>query len=233
MWFCSTSLALATIISMIIILPNSNGHALAGGPNAFGCCMAPCFPKLPTCECPCGFPLQPQLPSLPPPQSAYPIGGAYATPDSSNIRQQMVGNGYFQQPYSYKTLPSTSSQQQSSYQNVGAYGFNVNQLEQPAAGVSSGYATGPYGVGNGNFGDYSSAYSLPQQSGQNENKFGALPPQLPVPGTGQYMFGPQQSDTPVAVTAGIAGTEYNSSPTKSDYEKKTKAFLKMRRSQLA
>ncbi|EFO28105.1 high molecular weight glutenin subunit X [Loa loa] len=248
MWFCSTSLPLATIMSVIIILPSSDGHALGGGSNGFGCCMTPCPLKVPTCECPCRLPLLPQsplmlpqsLPLFPPlptfPQfPAYP-NGAYAVPDNSNVRQQMVENGYSQQPYTYKTLPSISNQQRPSYQNAGAYGYSVNQLEQPTGSVSTGYATGSYGLGNGNFGDYSSAYSLPQ-SGLNENRFSALPQQVPVSGAGQYMSGPLshalQSDTPLAVTADTAGTEYNSSPTAGDYEKKTKAFLKMRKSQLA
>lgn len=104
-------------------------------------------------------------------------------------------------------------------------------MEQSTGGFSGGYATGPYAVGGGNAGEYS-LYS-PIQVGQNENRFGSLPSQPLVSGMGQYMTGPlnHQLDTPVAVTVGTAD-EFNLSPTASEYEK-TKAFLKMRKSQLA
>lgn len=113
------------------------------------------------------------------------------------------------------------------YQNGGTYGYNVKQLEQSNGGVFSGYATGPYGVENGNLGEYSSSYSLPHRV-QNENRFGASSSQLPVSGMGQYMAGPYnhrvQPDTPVAVTVGTTGTEFSSSPVTGDYEKRTKHF---------
>uniref|UniRef100_A0A0R3RWL1 Uncharacterized protein n=1 Tax=Elaeophora elaphi TaxID=1147741 RepID=A0A0R3RWL1_9BILA len=261
MWSTTTPLALTILISMMIIFSTSHAYALDG----FGCCIfcnnmfcnfrAPCPPKAPSCNCPCGFPMLPQFPPMPPqlpspllppptfPQySAYPSGGGgYATPYSSNARQQVVENGYLQEPSSYKIPPSISPNQpyQSIYQNMGAYGYNnfnsnLKQFEQTSGGASGGYATGPYGVENGNFGDYA-AYGLPQNV-QKESRFGELPQQVPASGAGQYITSAinhaSQSDTPVAVTVGTYGTEYNSSPA-GDYEKKTKAFLKVRKSQLA
>lgn len=84
----------------------------------------PCPPKAPSCDCPCGFPspplppMLPQFPSLLPPLPLFPQypaypSGAYATPDSNNLRQQVAENG-LQQPFAHKTLSGISSQQRQS-----------------------------------------------------------------------------------------------------------------------
>ncbi|VDK64753.1 unnamed protein product [Onchocerca ochengi] len=233
MWFSSIPYASVILISLMTILPSSNEYTLDGSANTFGCCMLPCLPKASSCDCNCGFPLLPQLPQLPlPPPFTFPQfpaypSGSYVTPNGGNARQ--VENGYLQQPSSYQTSSSISNQLHPSYQGAGAHGYSVKQFEQQT-GTSNGYATGPSGVDNGNFGDYSSTYNFPQ-IGQNHNRFGALPSQLPLSGTGQYMRGPLHDtpqsnipNDPVAVPVGTTGIEYNLSPTTADYEEKTKHF---------
>lgn len=108
----------------------------------------------------------------------------------------------------------------------------MKKFEQTSGGAG-GYAINPYGVEIGNFGDYMSTYTFPQGV-QNENKLGEVQRQVPA---GQYMSGPvghaSQSDTSEDVTIGTSGTEHNSSPATTEYEKKIKSYLKLRKSQLA
>ncbi|KAM3717329.1 UvrABC system protein [Dirofilaria immitis] len=225
-----THCTLTVFMSAMIILPSSNGYVLGGDANAFRCCPSPCLSQVSSCDCSCGLPTLPRLPQpqLPPPFvypqfPTYP-SGSYVTPNGNNMRQ--IENRYLkQQSFPYQTPLSISNQLHPSYQGAGAQGYSSKQLEQ-LSDTSNGYATGPYGVENGNFGDYSSTYSLPQ-IGQSENRFGAQP----LSGIGQYMRGPfnnaPQSDIsndPVAVTADTIGIEHNSSSATGEYEKKTKHF---------
>uniref|UniRef100_A0A915PNJ8 Uncharacterized protein n=1 Tax=Setaria digitata TaxID=48799 RepID=A0A915PNJ8_9BILA len=245
MWLSSSSSILAILIPVVDMFSRSTGFALLGGSgDLFGCCRTPCAPKAPHCDCPCGFSTKPQFPSMLPPSllpqfPAFPSGG-YATPDSSGSRQQLVENSYLQQPSSYQ-LPAGSSNQRrppvgifhclGAYHTAGAYGYSLMQTNFEQSAPAS-YPTGPYV----NFGDYST-YSLPQTV-QKENHFGGLPQQLPVSASdmGQYASGQSnvpQIDQPYAPDATFTtGTNYNSIPATGEYEKNTKAFLKMRKSQL-
>lgn len=45
--------------------------------------------------------------------------------------------------------------------------------------------------------------------------------------------GHEAADSSADVTVGTFGAEYNSSPATTEYDKKTKSFLKLRKSQLA
>ncbi|VBB34966.1 unnamed protein product, partial [Acanthocheilonema viteae] len=122
------------------------------------------------------------------------------------------------------------------YQNARPFGQNAKEVEQSIGGATGGYATNPFGIENGNFGDYTPTHNFPHVS-QNQNRFDEVEKQIPVSGVEPSMSGPtghqSQLDIPEDATVGTSGTEYNSSPKTAEYEKKIKSYLKLRKSQLA